>query len=99
MLWPLCRPFLRLGFSGFGGPLPLMDRIRQARDVQAFLGAVNAAAVGAILGTIVPLAQSAVASLPTGAIALAGLLLLWRYHLDTLYLVLGGAAAGLLLSL
>lgn len=78
--------------------LPLMNRIRQARDVQAFLQAVNAAVVGAILGAIVPLAQGAVVSLPTGAIALASLLLLWRYRLDTLYLVLGGAVLGLLLT-
>lgn len=79
--------------------IPLMHRIRQARDVQAFLRAVNAAVVGAILGATVPLAQGAIVGLSTGAIALASLLLLGRYHLDTLYLVLGGAAAGLLLSL
>jgi chromate transporter len=78
--------------------IPLMNRIRRAEAVQAFLRAVNAAVVGAILGATVPLAQGAVVSLPTGAIALASLLLLWRYRLDTLYLVLGGAALGLILS-
>lgn len=78
--------------------IPLMDRIRRAEAVQAFLRAVNAAVVGAILGATVPLAQGAIVSLATGTIALASLLLLWRYRLDTLYLVLGGAAIGLILS-
>ena len=78
--------------------IPLMDRIRRGEAFQAFLRAVNAAVVGAILGATVPLAQGAIVSLATGTIALASLLLLWRYRLDTLYLVLGGAALGLILS-
>ena len=77
--------------------IPLMARIRQAPTVQAFLRAVNAAVVGAILGATVPLAQGAVVGPATGAIALASLILLWRYRLDTPYLVLGGALLGLLL--
>jgi chromate transporter len=78
--------------------IPLMNRIRRAEAVQAFLRAVNAAVVGAILGATVPLAQGAIVSLATGAIAVASLVLLWRYRLDTVYLVLGGAALGLFLS-
>lgn len=78
--------------------VPLMDRIRRAEAAQAFLRAVNAAVVGAILGATVPLAQGAIVGPATGAIALASLILLWRYRLDTLYLVLGGAIIGLFLS-
>ncbi|MBI3007121.1 MAG: chromate transporter, partial [candidate division NC10 bacterium] len=51
-----------------------------------------------ILGATVPLAQGAIVSLTTGAIAVASVILLWRYRLDTVYLVLGGAALGLFLS-
>ncbi|MGH7361232.1 MAG: chromate transporter, partial [Candidatus Methylomirabilales bacterium] len=78
--------------------IPLMDRIRRAPAAQAFLRAVNAAVVGAILGATVPLAQGAIVGLATGVIAVASLILLWRYRLDTFYLVLGGAVLGLLLS-
>jgi chromate transporter len=75
-----------------------MNRIRRAESIQAFLRAINAAVVGAILGATVPLAQGAIVSLATAAIALATVVLLWRYRLDTLYLVLGGAGLGLILS-
>jgi len=93
-----CAAVFLPAFAAILLAIPLMDRIRRAPAAQAFLRTVNAAVVGTILGATVPLAQGAIVGLPTGVIAVASLILLWRYRLDTFYLVLGGAVLGLLLS-
>jgi len=93
-----CAAVFLPAFAAILLAIPLMDRIRRAPAAQAFLRTVNAAVVGTILGATVPLAQGAIVGLPTGVIAVASLILLWRNRLDTFYLVLGGAVLGLLLS-
>jgi chromate transporter len=74
---------------------PWIPRLRRAPAVQAFLRGVNAAVVALILAVAVALFRSAVVDVWTAAILLAGLVALLRFRLDTLWLVLGGAACGL----
>jgi chromate transporter len=77
--------------------IPVMGRLRRSPSMQTFLQGVNAAVVGAIVAATLPLARSAIVGPLSGAIALASLLLLWRFRVDTLCLVLGAGALGLLL--
>lgn len=56
---------------------------------------MNAAVVALILAVGVALFRSAVVDIWTAAILLAGLVVLLRLRLDTVWLVLGGAACGL----
>ena len=75
----------------------IMDRLREAPSIKAFLKGVNAAVVGAILGASIPLAQGALVDLPTLAIAIFSFVILWRFKVDTVYLVLASGLIGLLL--
>ena len=72
-------------------------RHRAHPQVKAFVSGATAAAAGAIGGATVVLTRQAVVDVPTAAIALAGLVLLWRFKVKEPLLVLGGALAGLLL--
>jgi chromate transporter len=74
---------------------PWTPRLRRAPAAQAFLNGVNAAVVALILGVAVALFASAVVDVWTAAILLVGLVAMLRSRLDTLWLVLGGAACGL----
>jgi len=74
---------------------PWIPRLRRSPAAQAFLQGVNAAVVALILAVAVALFRSAVVDIWTAAIFLAGLVLLLRLRLDTVWLVLGGAACGL----
>src|SRR5205823_1791237 len=66
-------------------------------QVQAFVKGATAAAAGAIGGATIVLTRQAVTDLPTAAIALTSLGLLWRFKIAEPLIVLGAAAAGLLL--
>jgi chromate transporter len=74
---------------------PWIPRLRRAPAAQAFLRGVNAAVVALILAVAVALFRSAVVDVWTAAILLTALVALLRFRLDTLWLVLGGAACGL----
>lgn len=78
--------------------IPAMDRLKGSPTMRAFLQGVNAAVVGAIVAATLPLARGAILGPLSGAIALASLLLLWRFKVDTLWLVLGAGAVGLILA-
>lgn len=77
---------------------PLMARLREAPRIKAFLTGVNAAVVGAILGATVPLARGALVNVPSALIAVGAYVLLWRYKVDTVYLVIASGLLGLALS-
>jgi chromate transporter len=64
-----------------------------------FLAGVNASVVGAIVAATIPLARSAVVSPFTAIVGLASVGLLWRFKVDTVWLVLGAGAVGWLWSL
>src|SRR6266496_2136257 len=66
-------------------------------QVKAFVKGATAAAAGAIAGATIVLTRQAVTDLPTVAIALVSLGLLWRFKVKEPLIVLGGAIVGLLL--
>ncbi|HET8577003.1 MAG TPA: chromate efflux transporter [Methylomirabilota bacterium] len=78
---------------------PLMERLKRWTRFRIFLQGVNAAVVGAIVAATIPLARSAIHSPFTGVVAVASLLALWRFKLDTVWLILAAGAAGWLWSL
>lgn len=93
---------------------PWIPRLRESRAAGAFLDGVNAAVVGSIAATSVTLFTTAVVSLanPTIAVPLAGItvdlpalllasgasFILLRYQLNSTWLIVLGALAGLLLQ-
>ena len=75
---------------------PLVRRLRQSRIASAFLDGVNAAAVALMFTVTVQLAQHALVDALTAGLAIVSALLLLRYQMNSAWLVLGGAALGLL---
>jgi chromate transporter len=72
-------------------------RHRDNPQLRAFVKGATAAAAGAIAGATVVLTRGAVTDLPTAAIALVALGLLWRFKLPEPVIVLLAGTAGLLL--
>jgi chromate transporter len=74
---------------------PWIPRLRKSPVAQAFLRGVNAAVVALMLAVSVTLFRSAIVDVWTVLILCAALLALLRFRADALWLVLGGAAIGL----
>ncbi len=74
---------------------PWIPRLRQSPVAQAFLRGVNAAVVALILAVSLTLFRSAVVDVWTAIIVAAGLVALLRFRVNTLWLIVGGAAIGL----
>jgi len=74
---------------------PWIPRLRRSPAAQAFLRGVNAAVVALILSVSLTLFRSAIVDGWTALILLAGLAALLRFQADTLWLITGGAAVGL----
>jgi chromate transporter len=77
---------------------PLMPRLRGSKVMQHFLQGANAAVVGAIVAATLPLARGAIVSPFTVVVAAASFLVLWRFRVDSVWLVLAAGAAGWLWS-
>jgi len=75
---------------------PWIPRLRQSPVIQAFLRGVNTGVVALILAVSVALFRSAIVDVWTVLILVVGLVVLLRFRVDTLWLVAGGAAAGLI---
>ncbi len=75
---------------------PWIPRLRQSPVIQAFLRGVNAGVVALILAVSVALFRSAIVDVWTVLVLLVGLVALLRFRVDTLWLVAGGASAGLI---
>jgi chromate transporter len=75
---------------------PVIPRLRQSRIAQAFLKGVNAAVVALILAVSLVLFRSAIVDRWTVIILIVGLIALLRTKVDSLWLVLSGAAAGII---
>jgi chromate transporter len=73
---------------------PLIPRLRASAATAAFLSGVNVAAVALMLVVVAQLARAALVDAPTVALCIASAALLWRFKLNSTWLVLGGAAAG-----
>jgi chromate transporter len=78
---------------------PLIPRLRRSPVAGAFLDGVNAASLALMAVVTWQLGRAAIVDLPTAGLAVLSAVLLVRYKVNSLWLVLGGAAAGLLLTL
>jgi len=79
-------------------PAPWFVRHRNNAQLRAFSDGATAAASGAIAGAVVVLGQRAIIDIPTAAIALASLSVLWRFKVPEPLLVVAAGALGLVLS-
>lgn len=78
---------------------PLVPRLRASRLAAGFLDGVNVASLALMAVVAVQLGRAAVVDLPTAALALVAGVLLLRFQLNSTWLVLGGAAAGIAVHL
>ncbi|HKD38730.1 MAG TPA: chromate efflux transporter [Myxococcaceae bacterium] len=85
--------FVLVAISG-----PLVPRLRRSSTASAFLDGVNVASLGLMAAVTWQLGRAALVDLPTIAIALAGAVLLFRFRVNSAWLVLGGGAIGLAIS-
>jgi chromate transporter len=76
---------------------PLVPRIRRSETAGAFLDGVNAASLSLMAVVTWQLGRAALGDWLTVALLIASLVLLARYHLNSAWLVFGGAITGLLL--
>ena len=77
---------------------PLIPRLRQSAVAGAFLDAVNASAIGLMAAVTVELARHTLIDWGAWLIALVSAAMLFRYKVNSAWLVLGGAAIGWLLK-
>lgn len=75
---------------------PIIPRLRSSKVMSAFLDGLNAASVALMAVVTWQLARAALIDVPTVALAVVSALLLWRFRLNSAWLVLGGAAFGLI---
>ncbi len=78
-------------------PAPWFRRYGRQPSVAAFVNGVTAAAIGAISGAVVVLGRRSVTDLPTALIAVAAVLLLWRWRVPEPLLILAATLVGLVL--
>jgi len=76
---------------------PLVPRIRQSPTAGAFLDGVNAAALALMFVVTYELGRAAIVDLTTIILAVISAIILFRFRLNSAWLVLGGAVIGLLL--
>ena len=73
---------------------PLVPRLRASRLAAAFLDGVNVASLALMAVVTVELGRAAIVDVPTALLGAASAFLLLRFKLNSTWLVLGGAAAG-----
>jgi len=76
---------------------PLVPRLRRSVTAGAFLDGVNVASLALMVVVTCQLGRSALVDLTTIALALTSVLILFRFRLNSAWLVLGGGIAGWLL--
>jgi chromate transporter len=77
-------------------PAPWFRRNRDNAQLKAFVQGATAAAIGALAGAVVVLAYRAIYDLPTAAVALASLVVLWRFKVPEPILVAAAGVVGLI---
>jgi chromate transporter len=77
---------------------PLVKKMRNSIAFSAFLDGVNIASVAVIIAVCYELAKHAVTDWRSILIGLASLLLLFTKKINTVFIILGGAVAGYLLT-
>jgi len=78
-------------------PAPWFKRHRDNPQLKAFVDGATAAATGAITGAVIVLGARAIIDLPTAAIALISLAVLWRYKVPEPLIVTISGLVGLIL--
>ncbi|MBN2503034.1 MAG: chromate efflux transporter, partial [Anaerolineales bacterium] len=78
---------------------PIIPRLRQSPWAGALLDGVNVAALGLMAAVTLVLGRAALIDPLTIALALAAAILLFRFKVNTAWLVIGGALVGLLANL
>ena len=76
---------------------PVVPMLRRSATAGAVLDGINVAALALMLAVSAQLARTAIVDWPTIAIAVAGALLLFRYRVNSAWLVVGGALSGALM--
>ncbi|MBW3562494.1 MAG: chromate efflux transporter [Actinobacteria bacterium] len=76
----------------------IIPKVRDREWTADLLDGVNAAALGLMGGVLIQLGGDAVVDPLTGVLAVAAALALWRFELNSAWLVLTGAAVGLVAS-
>ena len=77
-------------------PAPYFKKYGKVPGVKAFVGGITAAAVGAITGSVIVIAKRSLIDMPTVALAIATVLLLWRFKkLQEPVIVVAAALFGL----
>ncbi len=77
----------------------IIPRLRNSKWTASILDGVNVASLGLMIGVTFQLAQTAFIDPLTIAIALVTAFLLFRFHLNSTWLIAGGAAVGLVRAL
>ena len=77
---------------------PLLPRLRASRVAGAFLDGVNVASLALMAAVSLRLGRSAIVDLPTAVLGALALAALWRYRVNSAWLVLGGAVASWAMS-
>ncbi len=75
---------------------PWIPHLRRSPTAQAFLRGVNAAVVALILAVGLTLFRAAIVDVWTAIVLLIGLAVLLRFRVNTLWLIAGGAAVGII---
>jgi chromate transporter len=75
---------------------PLVPRLRSSTTASGFLDGVNVASLALMTVVTWHLGRAAIVNVSTLALMLVSAVLLLRYRVNSVWLVLGGAAAGFL---
>ncbi len=78
---------------------PLIPRLRSSQNTGLFLDGLNAASLGLMLAVLIQLAQAAFSDLLSIAIGIIAAILLFRFKINTTWLILGGILIGLFAGL
>jgi chromate transporter len=73
---------------------PLVPRLRSSAHAGAFLDGVNVASLGLMLAVTFDLGRASLVDVPTLLLGAAAALALFRYEVNSTWLILGGAAIG-----
>ena len=80
--------------SSAAASAPLVPRLRRSWIAAAALDGVNVASLALMAVVTLQLVRAAVIDVPSALLAVASLVLLVRWKLNTTWLILGGALAG-----
>jgi chromate transporter len=78
---------------------PLIPRLRRSRLAGAFLDGVNVAALALMAAVTAQLGKAALVDRYTVALAIVSLALLFRYRMNSVWLIFAGAVCGLAIKL